>query len=101
MATPEWMELRERMREGLVVVCEPRAVGEGADGESREGGESGSKSWLTDDGVRLMPASLEEWKGFHDLFCRVLKERMGLGFVVLPCELVGVGERVAFVLERV
>jgi predicted ATPase len=108
MATPEWKELKERMRKGLVVVCEPRVVGEGREsGESAEGVESVdresvsvSRSWLTDDGVRLMPASLEEWKGFHDLFCRVLEERMGLGFVVLPCGLVGIGERVAFVLER-
>lgn len=50
----EWLELRERMGKSVVIVCEA-----GAD-------------WLTDDGVRLMPESREDWIGFHELFCSCL-----------------------------
>jgi nicotinamide riboside kinase len=79
--SPEWLELRERMRKSVVIVCEA-----GAD-------------WLTADGVRLMPESREDWIGFHQLFCRCLDD-LGLNYEVLPCEVACLHERVAFVLER-
>ncbi|KAK1834908.1 P-loop containing nucleoside triphosphate hydrolase [Podospora conica] len=81
MGSSDWLELRERMQGSLIVVCEAGA------------------SWLTDDGVRLMPASMEEWKAFHELFCRMLG-RMGLEFVVLPSTVVDLGDRVDFVLRK-
>ena len=75
-----WGELKERMGRSLVVVCEA-----GAD-------------WLVDDGVRLMPENKEDWVAFHDLFCELLRDA-GLDFVVLPCEMKHLAERVRFVLD--
>ena len=76
-----WGELKERMGRSLVVVCEA-----GAD-------------WLVDDGVRLMPEDKKDWIAFHHLFCESLQEA-GLNFVVLPCEVKDMAERVKFVLDR-
>lgn len=83
-ASDEWRELRGRMQRSLVVVCEagPEAAG-----------------WLADDGVRMMPENVEEWTGFHEMFCRFL-EGEGVGFEVLPAGVAGHGERVRFVLDR-
>ena len=75
-----WGELKERMGRSLVIVCEA-----GAD-------------WLVDDGVRLMPENKEDWVAFHDLFCELLRDA-GLDFVVLPCEMKDLAERVRFVLD--
>ena len=69
------------MERSLVIVCEA-----GAD-------------WLVDDGVRLMPEDRKDWVAFHDLFCESLKDA-GLDFVVLPCQIKDLAERVRFVLER-
>jgi nicotinamide riboside kinase len=79
--SPEWPELRERMRKSVIIVCEAGA------------------EWLTDDGVRLMPESREDWVGFHQLFCSCLDD-LGLNYEVLPCDVTSLHERVAFVLER-
>lgn len=75
-----WGVLRERMVGSLVVICEA-----GAD-------------WLVDDGVRLMPVDRADWRAFHDLFCEVMRAE-GVGFEVLPCDVVELKERVAFVLD--
>lgn len=77
----EWLELRERMRKSVVIICEA-----GAD-------------WLADDGVRLMPEDTEDWLGFHQLFCSCLDD-WGLNYEVLPYHVTSLRERVAFVLER-
>ncbi len=76
-----WGELKERMGRSLVVVCEAGA------------------EWLVDDGVRLMPEDKADWVAFHHLFCESLKSA-GLDFVVLPCEMKDMAERVQFVLDR-
>jgi len=81
LQSSEWVELKERMRGSLVVVCEA-GVG-----------------WLSDDGVRLMPENVEEWNAFHELFCGLL-EREGVSYVVLPRDVGSVAERLRFVLER-
>ncbi len=81
MRTGIWEELKERMGQSLVVVCEA-----GAD-------------WLIDDGVRLMPEDKADWTALHDLFCSLLRDA-GLDYVVLPCEVKDIGERVQFVLDR-
>ena len=80
MRTNTWVELKDRMEHSLVIVCEA-----GAD-------------WLIDDGVRLMPEDKKDWVAFHDLFCSSLKEA-GLEYVVLPCEMKDLAERVQFVLS--
>lgn len=79
--SPAWIELRERMRESVVIVCEA-----GAD-------------WLTDDGVRLMPNNPEEWIEFHVFFCSCM-DAWGLKYEVLPCKMVAIEERVGFVLDH-
>jgi predicted ATPase len=80
----QWRWLKRGMREGVVVVCEagPAVAG-----------------WLSDDGVRLMPGDLEEWVGFHRVFCEFL-EGEGVRYEVLGAEVSGVEERVEFVLGR-
>jgi predicted ATPase len=77
----EWSELGERMRQSLVIVCEA-----GAD-------------WLTDDRVRLMPQSKDDWVAFHQLFCRCLDE-WGVKYEILPCSVTGIGERVSFIVGK-
>jgi hypothetical protein len=69
------------MRQSLIIVCEA-----GAD-------------WLDDDGVRLMPESKDEWISMHQLFCRCLEE-WGVKYEILPCSVITIGERVAFVLGK-
>jgi nicotinamide riboside kinase len=77
----EWKELSERMRKSVVIVC-----------------EAGTE-WLTDDGVRLMPESREEWIEFHELFCSRL-DALGLEYEILPSNMMSLRERVAFVLRK-
>ena len=77
----EWLELRERIGNSVVIVCEA-----GAD-------------WLKDDGVRLTPESKKDWIGFHQLFCGYLDE-LGLNYEALPCNVASLDERVAFVLAK-
>lgn len=80
LMTAEWRGMRDRMAGSLIVLCEA-----GVD-------------WLTDDGVRLMPASREEWCRTHEVFCQVLKEAR-LSYVVLPRSVGSTEERMAFVLR--
>jgi nicotinamide riboside kinase len=81
METAEWKCLKERMRNGLVVVCEA-----GAD-------------WLADDGVRLMPNDRDDWVGFHRFFCNRLEE-WGIGYEVLGHQIIAHDDRLDFVLEK-
>ena len=81
MAMEVWGKLKKHMERSLVVVCEA-----GAD-------------WLVDDGVRLMPEDKKDWVAFHDLFCDSLRDE-GLSFVVLPCHIMDLAQRVQFVLDR-
>ena len=80
MRTEMWRDLRERMSRSLIVVCEA------------------GMDWLTDDGVRLMPADSADWTAFHDLFCTVLREAE-LEFSVLPRSMKDIEQRVDFVLD--
>lgn len=76
-----WIELRARMAKSLIVVC-----------------ESGTP-WLSDDGVRLMPESVEAWiQLFHD-FCDVLHE-VGLQYSVVPKTMLALSERAEFVRTK-
>lgn len=76
-----WRELRERMSRSLVVVCEP------------------VKTWLKDDGVRLMPMDLTEWLEIHQSFC-VHLEDANIGFCVLSADKTSTSDRVRFVVEH-
>ena len=78
--TELWRDLRERMSRSLIIVCEA------------------GMDWLTDDGVRLMPADKADWTAFHDLFCTFLQEAQ-LDFAVLPRSMKDIEQRVDFVLN--
>lgn len=75
-----WQELKVRMRSATVVVCEP------------------VEDWLIDDGVRLMPVHLQEWREMHQVFCQLL-ESHGIPYSVLPSSLLSLPARVDLVLE--
>jgi predicted ATPase len=81
MESAAWLESRSRMEQSLIVVCEA-----GVD-------------WLEDDGVRLMPQSLDDWMEFHHLFCSILNEA-GLYFFVIPRGMKSITERVQLVLSK-
>jgi hypothetical protein len=69
------------METSLIFVCEPGA------------------NWLVDDGLRLMPRDREDWDGIHRDFCQVL-EQVGLRYEIIPCKMLGIGERSAFVRAK-
>ena len=75
-----WQEIEDKMRTGVVVLCEP-------------GGE-----WLMDDGVRLMPRDQAEWFALHSHFRELLAE-CGIPYVVLACSVSLLKQRVEFVLQ--
>ncbi|OBS20007.1 hypothetical protein FPOA_11729 [Fusarium poae] len=75
---PSWAEIKERMEDSLIVVCEA------------------GTPWLTDDGVRLMPGSNDEWMAvFHD-FCALL-DQLGLEYSVVPRTMLDLSERAKFI----
>lgn len=76
-----WRELRDRMSRSLVIVCEP------------------VKSWLKDDGVRLMPLDWEEWSEIHRSFCAHLEDAR-IEFYVLCADKAAISDRVSFVTEQ-
>lgn len=77
---PVWQAIEDKMRTGVVVLCEP-------------GGE-----WLMDDGVRLMPRDQAEWFALHSHF-RVLLAECRIPYHVLPCSVSLLRQRVEFVLQ--
>ena len=76
-----WQVHEDRMRAALVVVCEP-------------GGQ-----WLIDDGVRLMPQDREEWFQLHMNFLELL-DAIGLAYIVLPCDVAKLEDRVRLILDE-
>ncbi|CEI41744.1 hypothetical protein FVEN_g3748 [Fusarium venenatum] len=75
---PVWAEIKERMEHSLIVVCEA------------------GTPWLTNDGVRLMPDSNDEWMGvFHD-FCTLL-DQLGLNYSALPRTMLYLSKRADFI----
>lgn len=75
-----WQEIQDKMRAGVVVLCQP-------------GGE-----WLIDDGVRLMPRDQAEWFALNSHF-QVLLAECGIPYVVLSCSVSLLRQRVEFVLQ--
>ncbi|KAI4196046.1 MAG: hypothetical protein LQ346_003301 [Caloplaca aetnensis] len=81
MQEQSWQKLQEKMRSGIVIVCE-------------SGGE-----WLVDDGVRLMPQDRDAWLQMHDAFCEMLEE-LSIVYHVLPVSMPDLRSRVDFVVQR-
>ena len=77
----DWQDVEQRMKNGLVVLCEAGC------------------EWLVDDGIRLMPKDKEDWIQMHRLFCGLLDE-VGLKYVVLPTGVQSVESRVEFVVRQ-
>lgn len=78
---PAWQQLQQKMKNGLIIVCEA-------------GGE-----WLIDDGVRLMPEDRDAWLQMHVAFCEMLDE-LDIMYHVLPASVASLTDRVDFVLSR-
>jgi hypothetical protein len=81
LASKEWQELGDRMKAGLVILCEAGC------------------SWLQDDGTRLMPDDLESWLRI-DLAFRKLLDECKIDYVVCRKDVVQVSDRVQFVMQQ-
>lgn len=77
---PNWVELKRRMAQSVVIVCEA------------------GMDWLVDDGVRLMPKGREDWLRFHEEFCLLLTET-NLPYYVLPSSIQDSTRRVQRVVD--
>lgn len=75
LSSGTWQELENRMKKGIVILC-----------------EAGCR-WLTDDGVRLMPKDVEDWMRIDVAFRDLLKAR-GIRFSVLTRDLVELKDRI-------
>ncbi|KAI4179760.1 MAG: hypothetical protein L6R41_007649 [Letrouitia leprolyta] len=76
-----WQYLQQKMKGGLVIVCEA-------------GGD-----WLIDDGVRLMPQDRDSWLQMHMAFCEMLDE-LDIMYHVLPVSITSLSQRVDFVVSK-
>jgi predicted ATPase len=76
-----WKELRDRMSQSLVFVCET------------------VETWLISDGVRLMPRDIQDWAEYDEEFCRML-DSAGIQYQVIPRSVQNLEDRVAFVWSR-
>ncbi|KAH0562532.1 hypothetical protein GP486_002780 [Trichoglossum hirsutum] len=79
-ASAAWGKLEEKMKAGLVVLCE---VG---------------WDWLVDDGVRLIPKDLGDWAKVDAAFRNLLKAR-GINYTVISQDNPDIYERVAIVTD--
>lgn len=78
---PAWIEVKARMENSLIVVCEA------------------GTPWLMDDGVRLMPNNEDAWMKLSRDFCDLL-DKSGFSYCVVPRTMVDLSERADFVLAR-
>ncbi|KAM0465644.1 hypothetical protein ACHAPV_001699 [Trichoderma viride] len=73
-----WKELRDRMSQSLVFVCET------------------VEAWLVSDGVRLMPRDLQDWAEYDEEFCRML-DSAEIQYQMIPRSMQNLEDRVAHV----
>lgn len=76
-----WQELRDRMSQSLVFVCET------------------VEDWLVSDGVRLMPRDVEDWMEYDNEFCRML-ESAEIMYQIIPRSVKNLEDRASFVWSR-
>lgn len=76
-----WQELRDRMSQSLVFVCET------------------VEDWLISDGVRLMPRDVEDWMEYDSEFCRML-ESAEIPYQMIPRSVKSLEDRASFVWSR-
>ncbi|KAL7937936.1 AAA domain-containing protein [Trichoderma chlorosporum] len=80
-ASNYWQELRDRMSQSLVFVCET------------------VEAWLVSDGVRLMPRDVEDWMEYDYEFCHML-ESAGIPYETIPRSIENLEDRASFVWSR-
>ena len=80
LASEKWGEREQRMKAGVVMLCEAGC------------------SWLVDDGTRLMPTGTEEWTHINDAFRKQLAVR-GIRYTLVPNHVVSLEARVQLVRE--
>ncbi|QPC72179.1 hypothetical protein HYE68_002931 [Fusarium pseudograminearum] len=78
---PAWIDVKDRMENALIVVCEA------------------GTPWLMDDGVRLMPGSHDEWMAVFDDFCKLL-DQVGFEYCIIPRTMLDVSERADFIRTK-
>ncbi|EHK22194.1 uncharacterized protein TRIVIDRAFT_29306 [Trichoderma virens Gv29-8] len=76
-----WQELRDRMSQSLVFVCET------------------VEAWLISDGVRLMPRDVQDWSEYDEEFCRMLKSAE-IAYQIIPRSVENLEDRASFVWSR-
>lgn len=81
-SSDRWRTLEERMKNGLVVICEAGCI------------------WLVDDGTRLMPRDLEDWMRVDTAFHEVLRA-MAIDVIVISKTTIDLQQRVQIVLDAV
>jgi nicotinamide riboside kinase len=82
LASKFWRELENRMKEGVVILCEAGC------------------EWLRDDGVRLMPKDEEEWMHIDAVFRDLLRIR-GIRFSTMSKGTTNLEERVEHVKRKI
>ncbi|KAK0247363.1 hypothetical protein B0A54_17522 [Friedmanniomyces endolithicus] len=80
--TKHWKASRQRMQDGLVIMC-----------------EAGNLSWLSSDAVRLNYTDSVEWEALNKHFIKLL-EQEHIRFVVLQKDVVCMKERLDFVVAK-
>ncbi|EKJ72483.1 hypothetical protein FPSE_07364 [Fusarium pseudograminearum CS3096] len=75
---PAWIDVKDRMENALIVVCEA------------------GTPWLMDDGVRLMPGSHDEWMAVFDDFFGLL-DQVGFEYCIIPRTMLDLSERADFI----
>jgi nicotinamide riboside kinase len=80
LKSDEWIKLKERMKAAVVILC-----------------EAGCR-WLVDDGVRLMPKSVEDWMTTDSTFRRLLEEN-DIPYHVISKNQMDIAKRVKYVLD--
>jgi nicotinamide riboside kinase len=82
LASQLWKELKARMKDGIVILCEAGC------------------HWLVDDGTRMMPNDGTQWTQIDDAF-RNLLQSQGIGYSIVSKDLADLGERVAYARGRI
>ncbi|KAF2109359.1 AAA domain-containing protein [Lophiotrema nucula] len=82
IASIAWKELENRMKEGIVFVCEAGC------------------SWLVDDGTRLMPEDMEGWMQIDGAF-RELLEARAIPYTIISRDLDALEDRVKLVQDAI
>jgi nicotinamide riboside kinase len=81
LASPEWAELEQKMKAGIVFLC-----------------EAGCR-WLVDDGTRLMPQNNEEWMRVDAGFREILDTK-GISYTLVPKTMESLQERLQLVQSK-